>query len=211
MTFNAGAARGPTAVGPPLRAVTFLWRLLGRVLTDRRQHPVQHHAQCVKLIIGQRVEKQLTNQGHVLGGSLLDGRPARGGEANHRTASVVFTELASDQASFDHSGDLMRSAAAIPPQCDTEIPGPQLTIRGLRQRHHDRIVGRRHAFLAGQLEMEGGLQLSPHISVGLPDPRFTLSEPTRPSHHDTQASRGVVAISVDRKAGSKCPSQIPPM
>ena len=100
MTFNAGAALGSTAVGPPLRAVTVLRRLLGRVLTDRRQHPVQHHAQRVKLITGQRVEEQLTNQRHVLGGSLLDGRSARGGEANHRTASVVFTELASDQASL---------------------------------------------------------------------------------------------------------------
>ena len=57
MTFDAGAARGPTSVGPPLRAVTFLRRLFGRVLTDRRQHPVQHHAQRIELIIGQRVEE----------------------------------------------------------------------------------------------------------------------------------------------------------
>ncbi len=98
-------------------------------------------------------------------------------EANHRTASIIFAELANDQAPFDHSGDLMRSAAAIPPQCDTEILGPQLPVRGLRQRHHDRIVSRGHAFLTGQLEMERPLQLSPHISVGLPNPRFPFSEP----------------------------------
>ena len=183
--------------------------LFGRVSADRCQHPVQHHAQLVKLIVGQRVKEQFANQCHVVGGSLVDGRSASRREANHRTASIIFAELANDQAPFDHSGDLMRSAAAIPPQCDTEILGPQLPVRGLRQRHHDRIVSRGHAFLTGQLEMERPLQLSPHISVGLPNPRFPFSEPSRPSHHSTQASRvWSRSVSTERQARSD-PSRYP--
>ena len=54
------------------------------VLTDRRQHPVQNDAQRVELVIGQRVEEQLSNQRDVVGSRPLDGSSSRGREANDR-------------------------------------------------------------------------------------------------------------------------------
>ena len=67
MTFDAGSTPDPIAVGAPLNAIDFRGRLFGSVLTDRGQHPVQRHAQRVKLIIGQRVKEQFTNQCNVVG------------------------------------------------------------------------------------------------------------------------------------------------
>ncbi len=130
MTFNADAALGPTGAGTPPTAINLVGGVFGRVLADRAQHPVQYDAQRIQIIIGQWVEEQLSDQRDVVGCGLLDGSSARGAEANDRAAGVVFAELPDDKAPFEHSGDLMRGAAAIPPKGDAEILGPQLPVRG---------------------------------------------------------------------------------
>ncbi len=187
--LNAGAALGSPGIWTPLTLVNLVGGVLGRVLADGSQDLVQRVAQCVEFIIGERIEEQLTNLADVAGRGLLDSRPARRGESHHRASGIIFAELPRDKAAFDHSGDLMRCAASIPAKSDTKILGPQLPVRGLRQRNHDGVVGRRHAFLPVQLQMERGLQLAAHIPVGLPDRCFPLREPSRPSRHRTQASR----------------------
>jgi hypothetical protein len=71
----------------------------------------------------------------------LDCSPTRGRATDHRSPSVAFAGLAKHKASLYHSRDLVRCAATVPPQRDTEIPcNSRRTSRYDRQMRASRLV-----------------------------------------------------------------------